>query len=72
MSKMEPKTDSIPNESENVITSTTTETMDTLNVSPTGDAKVTEHDAAPRTVSNNTASPTTEMKTDEGDGMNLW
>ena len=71
MSKMEPKTDSEPNESEHVITSTTTETVDGLNVTPTGDAQGTEQDIAARTVSNDTASPTTEMKTDEGDGMNL-
>ena len=71
MSTMEPKSDSIPNESENTITSATTETVNTLNVSPTGSAKGTEHDAAAQTVSNDEVSPTTEMKTDEGDGMNL-
>ena len=68
---MEAKTDSDPDESENMMKSISTETVHTLNVSPTDDAKGTEHDAAPRTVSNDKVSPTTEMKTDEGDGMDL-
>ena len=45
MSAMEPKSDSVPNESENTITLGTTETVKTLTVSPTGGATGTEHGA---------------------------
>ena len=70
MSAMEPKSDSVPNESENTITSETTEIVETLTVSPTGGATDTKHDVISRAVPNDETPPMTEMKTDEGDGMN--
>ena len=70
MSTMETKSDSVANESEDIMTSTSTEREDTLNGTPTGTAVGIEYDTAALTVSNDKVSPTTEMKTDEGDGMN--
>ena len=55
MSAMEPKSDSVPNESDNIMTSTATEAVNKMT----------------RIVSNEEASPTTETKTDEGIGMIL-
>ena len=70
MSAMEQKSDSVSNESEDILTSTATETKDTPNVSPPIPVVESGNDEAPRTVSNDDTPPMTEIKSDEGDGMN--
>ena len=71
MSAIQPKSDSVPNEFEIITTSATTEAVNTLNVSPIRGATDTKHDTILPAVPNDEVSPTTEMKTDEGDGMSL-
>ena len=71
---MDPKSGSIPNESENTMSSTSTGTMHTMNTAPTGSTVGTQHDEAPQSAAKNEVpeTPAKEMKTDEGDGMNSW
>lgn len=71
MSAMDSKSDSVPIDSGNIITSTTTKTVETLNVVPTDNATETKHDAESRSASNDKVSPMTEIKIDEADGIDL-